>query len=238
MPSVDSVSRRKSLSSKRMKELEDQGQSLGVPKLSMMENAGASVASYVKELLDSVDSLKKGKKKYSEKKEKKIVAIAGTGNNGGDVFVAARHLLYWRFKISLILLGSELDIRAEEAKTNWDVIKRLPKIKKVVVDDLQRLKLLRDEISDARVLVVGIFGTGFRGKPRELQMRAIEDINGAVGPLKVSVDLPSGMECDTGVSRYAVESDSTITMHAPKRGMVKNPEPAGRILVANIGLPF
>jgi hydroxyethylthiazole kinase-like uncharacterized protein yjeF len=214
----------------QMKVLEERGEILGVTKLMMMENAGSSIADYLNETLMT-----------SNKATQKIVAIAGTGNNGGDVFVAARHLVYWpQYAVSVILIGNESRIRVEEAKVNWNIVSQIPKIKKVVVDRKEKLNLLEKEISNARAMCVGIFGTGFRGKPRDLQLQAIKLINEPKGVLKISVDIPSGMEADSGAFEYCVESDVTVTMYAPKKGMLepRAQSKTGKIVEANIGLPF
>jgi hydroxyethylthiazole kinase-like uncharacterized protein yjeF len=214
-----------------MSAIEDKGQKLGLTKLIMMENAGNSVANYIHNSLP----------KQIGNHLVKIVAIAGTGNNGGDVLVAARHLAYWpAYAISVVLIGSENDIHAEEAKINWKILSQIPKIKKLIIDNEKKLGLLDKEISDARALIIGIFGTGFKGTPRDLQLGSIMRINRVKKPLKISVDIPSGMEADSGISYHSIKSDVTVTMHAPKIGMLKPAarKKTGKIIEANIGLPF
>lgn len=218
------------VSASEMRAIEDEGQKLGISKLIMMENAGNSIANYVHNLF--------GRHRNSLVK---IVAIAGTGNNGGDVFVAARHLSYWPiYTLSVVLVGSENDIHAEEAKINWRILSQIPKIKKLVIDTQTKLDLFDKEIPNSIALIIGIFGTGFKGTPRDLQLGAIMGINRVKKPLKISVDIPSGMEADSGISNHAVKSDVTITMYAPKKGMLtpNGRKKAGKIVEANIGLPF
>jgi hydroxyethylthiazole kinase-like uncharacterized protein yjeF len=220
------LEKRSPITAERMREREEFGVSLGVTRLTMMENAGAAVASFAAGLVES---------------QIKILLLAGTGNNGGDVFVAARHLTFWKdFAVSLCLVGSERDIRAEEAATNWRILKGLARVKKSVIDSLEKLDSLREEITDSRVIVAGIFGTGFKGSPRELQKHVIEMINASTNSKKISVDIPSGMEADTGKFETAVISDYTVTMDSPKVGMVANKRAkqiCGEIVIANIGLP-
>jgi hydroxyethylthiazole kinase-like uncharacterized protein yjeF len=214
-----------------MRAIEERGQELGITNLLMMENAGSSIANYVHEY-------------YSRNPighRAKIIGIGGTGNNGGDVFAAIRHLGYWPdYLLSIILIGSEKEIRAEEARTNWQILSKIPNIAKIVVDAEPKLAFFEKEVSQADSLVIGIFGTGFKGIPKTLQLKAIEAINKLVKPLKISADIPSGMEADSGKSVYAIKSDVTITMHAPKIGMLtlEGKEKTGRIVEANIGLPF
>ncbi len=188
-----------------------------------MENAGSAVARFI------ADSFEEGN----------VLLVAGTGNNGGDAFVAARHLAYWEnFNITLALIGKESGIQALEALTNWNILRRIPEVRKVEIDSLEKMTALKDLVEECQVIVSAIFGTGFKGKPRELQASAIKAINGSKATI-ISVDLPSGMEADSGSYEITVLSDYTITMDSPKVGMFANDKSrkaCGKILVANIGV--
>ncbi len=223
-----SVDERKALSTAEMHDREELGVSLGISKLNMMENAGSNIARFIVEKFARSDS------------KVRVLLLAGTGNNGGDVFVAARHLSYWtdKFEPSLILVGGE-DIPAKEASDNWRILKSIPKIKILVVDSVQKINLVSEMVGRSELVAVGIFGTGFKGKPRELQNEIIRLVNSS-NNIKISVDIPSGMNADTGFFETAVRSDYTITMDSPKLGMTVNESAkkiCGEILVANIGLP-
>lgn len=222
---------RNAVSSKEMMVLEEKGQKIGISKLMMMENAGSSISSFVYELIS----------KSHPKSKKTIVIVSGTGNNGGDTFVAARHLAYWpNLRIVLALIGREKDIQAEEARTNWRILSHVPQVRIITIDEDKKLGLMESEIKNAAIVIVGIFGTGFRGVPRQLQLRAIERLNALRKPIKISVDIPSGMEADSGMHNYSIKSDYTITMHSPKSGMIMKGADkfTGKIIEANIGLPF
>src|SRR5207247_8751356 len=94
------------------------------------------------------------------------------------------------------------------------------------------------EVGRPDVVVDGIFGTGFRGAPREDAARLIERINELEAPV-VAVDLPSGVNADTGeIEGAAVDAALTVTMHGPKVGLYVAPGRfrAGEIVVADIGL--
>ena len=95
-----------------------------------------------------------------------------------------------------------------------------------------------EELDGADVVIDALFGTGFRGAPREEAADAIERINAAGVPV-VAVDLPSGVDASSGeVAGAVVEADVTVTMHGPKVGLVVAPGRfhAGDIIVADIGL--
>ncbi|MGH2637785.1 MAG: NAD(P)H-hydrate epimerase, partial [Rhabdochlamydiaceae bacterium] len=219
------------ISAAEMREKEVRGVEFGITKMLMMENAGSALARFVTCAF------------FEDKVMKKILLVAGTGNNGGDTFVAARHLAHWNneFSLSLVLVGKETDIRAEEALTNWKILKRVDSINKLILDSPDKTNLLTELISSSHVIIVGISGTGFKGSPHELQAKVIELINRSKGAKKlISVDIPSGMNADSGNFEAAVRSDYTITMDSPKVGLLASERArqiCGEILVANIGLP-
>ncbi len=221
-----------------MRSLEKRGEEIGVSRIAQMENAGSSIASYVfrkhAKTFDGTNGPKKGTT---------VAIIGGVGNNGGDAFVAARHLAYWRsaFRIFVFLVGSENEIRTNEARINWKILSFIPSVKRFVVDSPIEVTKMSAFLTEAELIIVGIFGTGFKGKPRELQRLVIDRVNQQVKTDVISVDIPSGLEADTGSCEYAVSSEVTITMHAPKMGMLSNPtarQKCGKIIVTNIGLPF
>jgi hydroxyethylthiazole kinase-like uncharacterized protein yjeF len=218
-----------------MRKIEDAGVRLGISKLAMMENAGKSIAEFVFQNLSN----------FGEKADsiKKILFVAGTGNNGGDAYVSARHLAYWGgfCEVYVAIIGDPLEIRAEEARTNYEILSKIPLIKMVNIQSATSAYIFAKLLDAADVIVVGLFGTGFKGEPRGLQSQIIDQINANSRVTKISVDIPSGMEADSGAFKQAVRSHYTITMHAPKIGMINNPlalQLCGRILVANIGVPL
>jgi len=224
------------VTAEEMKMIEDLGERMGISKLIMMENAGSRIAHFIFQNLSSFGS-NRGHEKT------KVLFIAGTGNNGGDTFVAARHLVYWKddFDVSLAIIGKAEEIRAKEAKANFEILEGISNIRLVQIDSEGLIESLARLLEMSKIIVVGIFGTGFRGEPRPLQGKIIDLINEKSGAMKISVDVPSGLEAESGNFKLAVRSDYTIAMHAPKVGMEKTQaakELCGRILVANIGVPL
>ncbi|KUK00339.1 MAG: Bifunctional NAD(P)H-hydrate repair enzyme Nnr, partial [Methanobacteriaceae archaeon 41_258] len=195
---------------------------LGIPRLSLMENAGKMVAQEINRLVDSG----------------RVTIFAGTGGNGGDGFVAARHLLNIGFKVEVILLAHPSRIRSKEAKKNWEVLEKMevspvPLELKIIKDSSQLKPLNTDVVVDA------ILGTGIKGRLREPIRSAIRLINGS-DALKVAVDIPSGVEPETGeVVDVAVEADYTVTFHRMKDGLrTADPTFTGEIIVSDIGIPL
>ncbi len=190
---------------------------LGIRRLQLMENAGAAVANAVKSRIRSG----------------KVVIIAGRGNNGGDAFVAARHL--GGYDTTVILLGKKEEIKTPEASHNWKALERTS-IPLVQVTDASMLDL--QMIKKASVIIDGIFGTGIRGKIKEPESTTIDLINGS-DAFVISVDVPSGFDPDGGRFEKAVQADLTLTFHKMKTGMTKKGagKYTGVVHVIDIGVP-
>lgn len=190
---------------------------LGIKRLQLMENAGAAIARAVKERISTG----------------KVVVIAGKGNNGGDSFVAARHLS--GYDVRVILLGRKEEIKTPEALQNWNVLEKTS-ISLTQVADSNALD--RKLIENADIIIDGIFGTGIRGKIRELESSAIDLINSS-GAFVISVDVPSGLDPDGGKFEKSIKSGLTLTFHKMKVGLM-TPDAkkcAGEIRVVDIGIP-
>ncbi len=210
---------------KDMMAVDTNAAALGIPRLSLMENAGRCLADKISEII----------------KPCKVVIFAGTGGNGGDGFVAARYLLNKGFEVEVFILSNPSRIKSDEARINWDVLQRIDKglnpLKMYVVEDSSKLKKLGEDM-DAGVVVDAILGTGIKGKLREPVSSAIDIINSLKG-FKVAVDIPSGLDPLTGeVSDKTVIADSTITFHQAKTGL-KNAriEHVGKVQICDIGIP-
>jgi NAD(P)H-hydrate epimerase len=213
------------ITSDQMYRIEEKGHSLlGMRRFLMMENAGHGLA-------DFVTARFRGKLK-----NKRIVALCGTGNNGGDGFVASRHLAGRGAHVTIILLGSPSDIKSEEARLNWGIMERMSSIDVLVgqevTDELRRL------ISKSEVILDAIFGTGIRGEIHEPYASAIEAINESRRAFVVSVDVPSGFDPNTGkVHDRCVRADATVTFHRPKVGLARGRKYTGPVHVEWIGIP-
>ncbi len=198
--------------------------SLGLPTLLLMENAGREVA---KEII---------KRRKVEKE--KVIVFCGTGNNGGDGFVAARHLANYGAKVTVVLLGKPEEIKTEEAKTNWKIIQNMVfTVKKQFLRDTSNLKEIKELIKEAKVVVDAILGTGLEGKLREPYFSLVKLINESE-IFKVSVDTPTGLNPETGeIHGIAVNADLTVTMGKMKKGFKGKEEVTGEVVVAEIGSP-
>ncbi len=201
------------ITSSRMAAIDANCEYLGIKSLQLMENAGAAVANAIKKRFKSA----------------RIIIIAGRGNNGGDAFVAARHLGNYATKV--LLIGQKENIRTEEARHNWNALEKT-RIPLIQVTDSTAFD--SSMIKNADIIIDGIFGTGVKGKINQPESTAIDIINGS-DAFVVSVDVPSGFDPD-GVGK-AVNADLTITFHKMKAGMQNARKYTGEIEVADIGIP-
>ncbi|WXG46033.1 MAG: NAD(P)H-hydrate dehydratase [Candidatus Atabeyarchaeum deiterrae] len=206
--------------------LDENSEYLGVSKLCLMENAGKEVANLV------LDKL------HNDVKGKRILLFAGTGNNGGDGFVAARHLAHAGAFVDVVLLGSPKDIRTTEAAQNYAATEKMVfSIKRHVIRDSSELSGVAKLVRETNVIIDAILGTGITGKLREPTTSAITLINSS-SALKVAVDIPSGINPDTGeVTDVAVRANATVTFHRTKKGLTACQEYTGELVVRGIGIP-
>ena len=207
-----------------MYRIEENGHSsLGMPRYLMMENAGHGVADYV---------FKKFKGKLNNKK---IVAVCGSGNNGGDGFVSSRHLAGYGPKVTIILLGSPSDLKSEEARLNWRIIEKMDSIETIFGKDLSRD--MRKNILEADIILDSIFGTGIKGQIREPYASTIDTINRCKA-FVLAIDVPSGFDPNSGITHEkCVKADATITFHRLKTGLAKGRNFTGPVYVEWIGIP-
>ena len=170
---------------------------------------------------------------------RRVVCVAGTGNNGGDASVAARLLATEGFSVKLLLAASPERLRGD-AQRAFEAAREANADIEVRDSEAawQSAAALSGEDIVEGVIVDGLLGTGCAAAPREAVMEAIRWINRMRGrALVVSVDLPSGMNGDTGeCSGEAVRADWTVTLEAPKTGFLNPTAPPllGHVEVANL----
>jgi NAD(P)H-hydrate epimerase len=207
---------------------------LGMPGVVLMENAGRSCAELIKEELDSRF---RGNDKAA-RDAAKVCIFCGTGNNGGDGYVIARHLLNSGFKIIVVLCGGRNKVKGD-AKINLDILEKmgLP-IKQLNLDEGDIPGWVKTFAAGADMLVDAIFGTGLSGRLSEEYKQLIESINAQKRPI-LAVDIPSGLDCDTGEPLgAAIKASYTVTFAAVKKGFsaAKAKAYTGEVFVASIGI--
>jgi len=200
-------------------------QSLGLPGMVLMENAGRSCAEVIRQKRTGVA-------------RPKVCIFCGTGNNGGDGYVIARHLLNDGLSVKVALCGDPKKVGGD-ARINLDVLRRMGQpIESLDLDDPSLEGRVRDLVLGTEGIVDAIFGTGLKGQVAPPYARLIEAINGRRVPI-LAVDIPSGLDCDTGRPLgAAIRADTTVTFVAVKKGFL-SPEArpyTGEVIVASIGV--
>jgi NAD(P)H-hydrate epimerase len=193
----------------------------GVPGIVLMENAGREAAGWLVEL--GIDG--------------PVLICCGKGNNGGDGYVMARHLESWGHKVHVLLACDPADFKGD-ALVNYQILRTSGTPVTIWSADCTEPRI--DELfRNADWVVDGLLGTGAQGELRGPLRLAIETIN-SCDARKFAIDIPSGLDCDTGRPLgCAVRASYTATFVAPKIGFT-NPESAaytGRVRVFDIGMP-
>lgn len=194
----------------------------GVPGVVLMENAGQTAASII---INELNIPNGGR----------VCILAGTGNNGGDGFVVARHLFNRDVGVGVFILGLREKIQGD-ALINLEIIE---KMSLPIVYSQDPAALLKAIEKGGYVLVVdAMLGIGTVGPPREPIRSAISLVNTLASPV-VALDIPSGLDCDTGQPlESAVRAKKTVTFAAMKKGFLQ-PEArqyTGEVVVASIGI--
>jgi NAD(P)H-hydrate epimerase len=169
----------------------------------------------------------------------KVVICCGKGNNGGDGLVMARHLANWNHDIQALLFSRPEDL-SPDAALQWNIVRRLNLPATILEDKTLDEAQLAAALAGADWIVDALFGTGPTGPVRQPFDRVINAIN-AAGKRVLAVDIPSGLDCDTGAPMGpAMRAEHTATFVAPKLGF-QNPaarEFTGQVHVVDIGIRF
>ena len=192
----------------------------------LMEIAGREAAARVLQLWQQTD--------YPND----VLVFCGRGNNGGDGLVVARYLNLWKVPVSIILIPSdkdagEFEMNTEESNSNRAIVERM----EIPISVGNQMPPSSDSIG---LVVDALLGTGITREIKGDYKSAIESINDSIA-LVVSIDLPSGINSDTGQKMgVAVQADETITFGYLKAGLIHEPgcDLAGELSVVDLGLPY
>lgn len=206
----------------------------GIPGVVLMENAGRNAARLIADYFQTWSNPKEPQASAcASPGQTKVCIFCGSGNNGGDGFVIARHLCNAGFHVEIVLLADPQRL-APDAGVNHNIARKMG-------IPTQRFSAGQTQacVGHAHVVIDALLGTGFAGEVRPPMDRAVELINTADHALTVAVDVPSGLDCNSGRPAAAtVKADLTVTLVAPKVGFAAAAEYTGKVLVANIGAPL
>ena len=207
----------------------------GIPSLMLMENAGRSVAEFIRD-------------RFAPLARRRVVVLCGKGNNGGDGFVVARYLHKMGADVSVLLFADPKEMKGDAAK-NLARLRRSVKVARFGTQAspsggpvVHSAAVWSRELGKELILVDALLGTGVRGPVKGDLASAIRNTSDhhPDGASVVSVDIPSGLDSDTGETHgECVAADYTVTFTAPKRGMVLGEASryVGQLLVSDIGSP-
>ncbi len=199
---------------------------IGVPGVVLMENAGRSCAELVKERLAAVE-------------DPRVCIFCGTGNNGGDGYVIARHLLNVGHQVRVVLCGAREKVQGD-ARVNLDILERLAHaVEQLDPREADAAARVRSLGGEADLIVDALFGTGLQGELKREYQKLVEAINDLGRPV-LAVDIPSGLDCDTGEPLgTAIRAAYTVTFVAVKKGFAASAKASrylGELYVTSIGV--
>lgn len=195
----------------------------GIPSIVLMENAGIACA---KEIL-----------RYSKILLKKVSIFCGPGNNGGDGFVIARHLFNRGVRPTVFFFQKSADMKADSS-VNFKIISKM-RLELVDCSKTVKWESIKRSLKSSELVVDALFGSGLSRDIEGPIKALIQKINLSRRPV-VSVDIPSGLNADTGdVMGVSIQANLTVTLAAPKKGfyLKKALRYTGKIKVANISIP-
>lgn len=213
------------VSASRMRRIDELAQvKFRIPSLVLMENAGRSAAEEIIKFLNCDFS-------------GRIAIFCGKGNNGGDGFVAARHMASAGAKVDTFLSGELKDVKKPDPLLNLNIIRKMG-IRVTELACLKSVKRFRRKFNHT-LIVDAIFGTGFSGMLPVHIAALINFLNKTPVPI-ISLDVPTGLDATTGmVTDASVKAARTITFGLPKTGFIKadGPKCTGEVIVRNISYP-
>lgn len=196
----------------------------GIPGMVLMENAGAQVSRIVWQ-------------EYPDLRTRRVAVLCGRGNNGGDGFVVSRYLHAMGARVQTFLLGALESIQGD-AQGHLETLRRVG-LSPQAITTPEAAETLCAQLPAYDLLIDALFGTGLKAAVRGMAERLIAAMNASGRPI-VAVDIPSGLDADSGAFLGEhVQADLTVTMALPKRGLLLYPaaEHVGRLVVVDIGFP-
>ncbi len=193
-----------------------------IPGRILMENAGKGCNDYIQANILN--------------KKSKVIIFCGSGNNGGDGFVIARWLKNSGHQIVVILID-EVEKMSEDTRANHDLVinHNIPIFKIHSSADWENLNM---NLKNFDLIIDSMIGIGFKGKLTDWTKSLISEIN-AVNKTIIAIDIPSGVDCNTGLAESAIHAKITLTMANYKLGhfVGAGREKSGKVVIIDIGIP-
>ncbi len=206
-----------------IKSIEARAMKAGLTEDLLMENAGHSLAKACKDILQTLN-------------QKAIVVLVGKGNNGGDGLVAARFLAQEGSKVTVLLAEGRAKLKGSTLR-NYELLAHSSVLVKTWPKALKGQTELVKLCLEADLILDGLLGTGFHGQLKGSYREIISSLPEELPVL--AIDIPSGVEADTGKADVAIKAQNTVTMLGAKTGLYLYPGAfySGRVRVASLGVP-
>jgi NAD(P)H-hydrate epimerase len=222
----------RAIGAEQMRGADARAQRMGVAGEWLMEQAGAAVAAVALAIQHDA----------GRGRDARVLVLCGPGNNGGDGFVAARHLGAAGVRCEVVLLATEGEPTTSDSRTNWHRLDGVELVARSLAPRAHDVGLFLNGLERAGLVIDALLGTGVRGTLRDPIRSGVDVAVRAAdsGVPVLAVDAPTALDLSTGErSNPVVRADVTVTFHRPKRGLlVARARPVvGRVLVAPIGIP-
>ncbi|HSP86527.1 MAG TPA: NAD(P)H-hydrate dehydratase [Ignavibacteriaceae bacterium] len=197
---------------------------LGFPGIVLMENASLAIYNYFEEKILRGD------------RKKKIGFICGKGNNGGDGFAAARHCINNGYDIRIIYFGDEEEL-SKDCLTNFRIIENYSEENENI--SLKKFSHIKDVnwLKDCNIIIDAMLGSGAKGDLREPYKSIVGRLN-KFEAMKVAIDIPTGLDADSGYGDTIFKADLTVTLGEFKKGLffADGSANSGEIVKGGIGI--
>lgn len=211
----------KIVTAKEMQKIDEMAiRKLGIPRLTLMENAGKSLFHVLQ-------------KHYFDLLNRNILMVAGKGNNGGDGFVVARLLREKGAEVHICLAASQDDLKNESLEN----FKRCETLRIPIFSYTPQA--LKKQLKETHLVIDALFGTGLHSVLNPSIRKLIQIINSKNIDV-VSIDIPSGVHGDTGeIMGQAIKAKITVALGLPKLGLILSSgiDCTGQLEIENIGFP-
>jgi hydroxyethylthiazole kinase-like uncharacterized protein yjeF len=218
------------VSAEQMRQIEEKAiLQYGIPSLLLMENAAWAVVEEIR-----LHFHKEGK---AHLRGRKVVILVGKGNNGGDGLAVARHLVFLGMDVTVFLFAGPQEFKGDAALNLRLFQGTIGKC--FTIEGENQHRLTRLAMAQADIVVDALFGIGLRGALPGIIEEYVDEVNSSPGWV-ISIDIPSGVEANTGkVYRAAIHSQTTVTFGLPKWGLFlgEGPKYSGRVVVDPISIP-
>lgn len=197
---------------------------LKIPGVVLMENASREIFHFITENVEGLNE------------DTLFGIICGKGNNGGDGYAVARHLYNAGFKVRVISIGNREEL-SEDCRINYDILDNISSVGKGI--EIKKFSSLKDLkfIAGADIIIDAMLGSGITGPLKAPYSDIVKKLNQS-DAVKIAIDLPTGLNSDTGFAEQALECDLTVTLGEFKTGLfiADGARCCGRVVKGNIGI--